>query len=182
MLYSESCLRKLIGGRGVKGMDGDAKFKDELNRPYEQVIHHYKWSVIKQIPKNIDQSTSLQALERIDEKGALMKLYDNLILVRKAVTERERVAHKKFEKDEIIFADLTTEINQIITEVGYVLEGFQLTRPCDEASPSLIRHENSEDETARKRKNWLIFHDYIVLVEYTYDVMMYLEKKHCGSA
>lgn len=61
----------------------------------------------------------------LQEKGALMKLYDNLILVRKAVTERERVAHKKFEKDEIIFADLTTEINQVNTHSPPSISGCE---------------------------------------------------------
>lgn len=61
----------------------------------------------------------------LQEKETLKKLYDNLILVRKAVTERQDVAHKKLEKDETIFSDLNTEINQVNTHSPPSISGCE---------------------------------------------------------
>ncbi|XP_065206148.1 uncharacterized protein LOC135835691 isoform X2 [Planococcus citri] len=148
--------------------------------------HHSNWKSAKYgwlaqeviLPKELGEKLSSDNLQKMELDDESIKIYgylQRLAVAFEQVTKDQREVNSEFQEE---FAVAETHLKSILCELREIIPDskFAIYRDANrDIMPPEFRH--MDDHTYRNVRDWLIFRDYMNVVEYLIQVLEYFKTK-----
>lgn len=143
---------------------------------------HYDWlPSVEQLPKNLGEPTQEEHLGKLELNEALRDTYEYL---QKMAVGLEQVAWDQkeqngdFMKD---FKDVEYKLRSVLCEIQMAMMERQVTQRQDVTRDIMSEEFRVMNDTHRKLRDWVIFRDYMICLEYIIEVFNLFKSKMAPS-